>query len=84
MVDLVYYLTNLLLFNIPLLYYYVNLRSPIIFCLPSGEIYFSLGISSSCPFVIVSELFCCELFETFVILLVILLPIKSPLASAAF
>ena len=42
----------------------------------------SLGISLSCSFVTVSELFCCEFFETFVILSAILLPIKSPVASA--
>ena len=44
MFDLPYCLKDLLLFGIPLLYYYVNLRSPIIFCLSSGDIYLSLGI----------------------------------------
>ena len=43
-VDLVYCLTNLLFFYIPLLYYYINLRSSIIFCLFSGDIYLSLYI----------------------------------------
>ena len=78
MIDLVYYQTNLLFSDIALLYYYINLRSSIIFCFSSGNIYLSL----SCLFVIVSELFCGNLLETFVILLAILLPIKSPVASA--
>ena len=62
-------------------YYYINLRSPIIFCLSSGEIYLSLGISSSS---FVSELFCSEVFEIPVILSAILFPMKSPVASAVF
>ena len=33
---------------------------------------------------IVSELFCCEVFEDFIILSAIALPIKSPVASAVF
>ena len=84
MVDFVYYLTNLLFSYIPLLYYYINLRSSIIFCLSSGDIYLSFGISLSRSFLIISELFCGKLLETFVILLAILLPIKSPVASAVF
>ena len=55
-----------------------------IFCLCSGDIYLSLGISLSFSFVTVSELFSCEVFGTFVILLAILLPIKSRVASAVF
>ena len=89
MIDLVVYC--LLLFNIfdtPLLYYYINLRSVIIFCFSSWYmyiyIYLSLGISLSSFIVIVSELFCGELLENFAILLAILLPIKSPAASAVF
>ena len=74
MVNLVHCLTNLLFFDIPLLCNYINLRSSIIFCLSSADIYLSLGISLSCPF---------KIFETFVILSAILLPIKSPVASAA-
>ena len=50
----------------------------------SGDIYFSLGISLSCSFVTVSELFCGKLLETFEILSAILLSIKSPVASAVF
>ena len=62
----------------------LNTRLPIIFCLFSGDIYLSLGISLSRLFVTVSELFCCEVFEIFVNLLAILLSIKSPVASAVF
>ena len=43
MVDLMYCLTNLLFFDIPLLYY-VNLNSSITCCLSSGDIYLSFGI----------------------------------------
>ena len=38
MVDLVYCLTNVLFFHIPLSYYYINLRSSITFCLSSRDI----------------------------------------------
>ena len=62
----------------------ISLRSAIIFCLSSDNIHLFLGISLSCLFVFVSELFFGELFEIFVILLVILLPNKSPVASAVF
>ena len=55
-----------------------------IFCLSSGDIYLSSGISLSFLFVIVSKLFCCEFFEISVILSAILLPTKSPVASAVF
>ena len=51
-----------------------------IFCLSSGDQNLSLGISLSCSFVTVSELFNCKFCETFVILL----PIKSLAASAVF
>ena len=84
MVDLLYYLTSLFFFDVTVLYYYINLRSSIIFWLSSGDIYLSFGISLSCSFVIVSELFYNERLGTFVILLAILLPIKSPVASAVF
>ena len=43
----------------------------------------SLGIFLSSSFVTVSKLFCCKIFETFVILLAILLPIKSSVTPAA-
>ena len=84
MVDLVYYLTNLLFFDIPLLCYEINLRLSIMFCLSSGDIFLSLGISLSYLFVTVSQLFIRKAFETFVVLSVILLSIKSPIDSAIF
>ena len=83
MVDLVYYLINLLFFDIPLLYCYINLRSLIIFWLYSRDKYVSSGISSLCSFVTVSKLFCDELFKKFLVL-AILLPIKSPVVPAVF
>ena len=84
MVDLINYLTNLLFFDIPLLYYYVNFKPTIISCLSSGDIYLSSDIYLLWSFVTVSILFFCEVFETFVNLLAILLPIKSPVVSAVF
>ena len=84
MVDLVYFLKNLIFFDIPSLYYYINLRSSIISYLSFRDIYLSLGISLSCSFVTVSELFCCEFFETLAVLLASLLPVNSPVASAVF
>ena len=48
------------------------------------NMYLSLGISLSCSFVIVSELFCCEFYEISLNLLAILLLMKSPVASAVF
>ena len=80
MVNLMCRLSNLIFFGIPLLYY-VSLNSSIIFCLSFGEIYLSFGISllisSDCI-----SLFC-DFFEDFAeILSAILLPIKSPVASA--
>ena len=53
-------------------YYYVNLRSSIIFCLCSENVYLSLSISSS----FVSGLYFCEVFETLVIKSTILFPIN--------
>ena len=70
MVGLIHYhLTNSLFFDIPLLYY-ANLNLLIISCLSSGETYLSLVTSFFIGFA--------------VILSVILLPIKSPVASALF
>ena len=66
------------------LFYNFNLSSSIISCISSGDTHLSLGISLSCSFVTVSTIFCCEVFETFVILLAILSPIKSPVVSAVF
>ena len=81
MVDLMYCLKNLIFFYILLLYYYTNLNSSIIFCLLSRDIYLSFGISNSFCECNSSE----DFFETLVILsAIILLPIKSPVASAVF
>ena len=76
----------LLLFDIPLLYYHINLRSLIIYSLFSGNIDLSFGIPQwnpiiSVSFSTVSELFCRELLGTFVILSAFLLRVKSPFAS---
>ena len=80
MVDLMCRLSNLLFFGIPLLYY-ISLNSSIIFRLSFGGIYFSFGISLLTSFDCISSF--CDFFEGFaVILSAILLPIKSPVASA--
>ena len=65
-------------------YSYINFILSIIFSLSSGDTYLSLGISLSCSFVIISELFCSILLETFLFLSAMLLPIRSPVASAVF
>ena len=76
-----HHLTDLLFFSIPSLYYYINLNSSIIFCLSCGDIYLSFGISL---------LTSCEcgsfagFFEILVILSAIILPTRSPVASAVF
>ena len=77
-----------LYFGIPLLCYCINLISSIVFCLFSGDKFLSFGIFLSSPtfpgsFVTVSELFCGHVLETFMILLAILLPVRSPVASAS-
>ena len=89
-VSLVYFI-GLLFFDIPLLCYLIlllllllywssfNLRSLIIFCLSSGDIYFPLRISS-----FVSKLLCSKVFDSLLNLLAILYPIKSPIAFAGF
>ena len=59
---------------------FFNLRSSIILCLSSGDIYLSLNISSS----FVSGLFFGEVYENLLNLLAILFPIKSPNTSAVF
>ena len=79
-----YCLTNLLFFDIPLLYCYINLRSSTIFCFTSRDIHIFMGSFLPCSFLTISKLFCCEVFEIFGISSVILLPIKSPVASAVF
>ena len=85
MVYLIHCLTNLLFFDILLLYSYTNLNSSIICCLSSGDRFLFLGVSFSTSTSVL--LFCNSLvgfFETLVILSEILLPIKSPVASAVF
>ena len=62
-----------IIFDIALLYY-VHLRSSIIFCLFSWDIYLSLSISS----LIVFGFFCGEVFENLAVLSAILFPIKLP------
>ena len=57
LVELVYCPASLLIFDIPLKYYYFNIRSSIIFCLSSGDICFSLGISLSWSYLTISRLF---------------------------
>ena len=59
MFNLVYYQTNLFIFDTLLLYYYINLKSSLILCLSSGDIYLSLCVSLlSSSLVTVPELFC--------------------------
>ena len=87
--DLVCFPTDLLFLDIQLLYYYINVRSSVIFPLYSGDIYLFPGNLLSNPMfwillLTVLELFIGEVLETFVILSAILLPIKSPVTSAFF
>ena len=81
MVDSMHCLTDLLFSDIPLLYYYTNLNLSAICRLCFGDICLSFGISYS--ILTASKLFY-VVVETFVILSAILLPIKSPVASAIF
>ena len=79
-------LSNFLLFDIPLLYHDINLISSITCCLSCGDIYIFFGISLLASFD--DNSFECnslgDFIETLVILSAILLPIKSPVASAVF
>ena len=89
MVGLVYYLTNWLFIGVLSLTNTSILNHRQFLCLFSGEVYLSLGISLSflifsIAFITVSELFCSQVLEAFVILLAILLPVISPVASAIF
>ena len=81
MVDLVECVTSLLFFDIPLLCYYINLRSSIMFLYYPEDIFLSPSIFVS--LLTVSDIFCGELHLIYVILSRILLPIKSPAVSAA-
>ena len=80
-----HFLTSLIFLDMPLIYYYFNLRLSVIFYLSSGNIYIFLQESFlSYLFVTVSELFCCDVFDIFVVLSAILLPIKSLVACFVF
>ena len=80
MVDLMcHHLLNSLFFGIPLLYY-ASFNSSIIFCLSFREIYLSFGISLLTSFDCISSFY--DFFDALVILSAILLPSKSPVASA--
>ena len=81
-----HHLSNLLFFGIPLLYYYINLNSSISCCLFCGDIYLPFGISLLASFECNSfeGNSLGKFFETLVILSAVLLPIKSPVASAVF
>ena len=80
MADFMRHVSNLLFFDIPLLFY-TSFNSSIIFCLSFRGIYLSFGISLLTSFDCISSF--CDFFEVFaVILSAILLPIKSPVASA--
>ena len=85
MVDLMHCIINSLFFDIPLLCYYTSLNLSIISCLFSGDMYLSFGVSvSSFASLFCERNFVEDFFETLVILSAILLPIKSPVASAVF
>ena len=84
LIDLVYCPTGLLFFDIPS--YSIILISDHQYFL---SFFYWRSISFfryflSCTYGTVSELFCYEFFETFDILLAILLPIKWPVASGVF
>ena len=66
-----------------LFHYYTNLNSWIICCLSSGDIYLFFGTSFGLALAVFDSLFYAFL-KTLVISSAILLPIKSPVASAAF
>ena len=76
-------LTNLLFFDIPLLYCYTSLNPSIICCLFSGDMHVFFGTSIS---LLASSFFerssAEDFFETLVILSALLLPIKPPVPSA--
>ena len=82
MADFMRHLSNVLFFGIPLLCYYINLNSSIICCFSFGEIYLSFGISLLTSFDCLSSLR--DFLDALVILSAILLPTKSPVASAVF
>ena len=72
-------LIDLLLFNIPIFYYYSYLNLSRMCCPFSRNIHLSFGISVS-----LSNLFCWEVFQSFVMLFEILFPIRLTVASVIF
>ena len=56
MVDLVCYSADLLFFDIPFLYYYINLNSSIICCFSSGDMYLLLFLFHFLSYFVVSSL----------------------------
>ena len=85
---MVYYIANLWFFGTPFIILLYYLRSSI-FCLFSGDKYLSFDVSLSnlifyVSFATVSEVFCREVFKTFVILSAISLSIKSSVNLAGF
>ena len=79
---MIHFLIDLLIFYVSLLYCYTSLNSSIICCFFSGDLYLSFGISISSSFCDCNSLG--EFFQTLIILSAILLPNKSPVASAVF
>ena len=77
-------LTNLLFFDIPLLYYDTNLNSLLLCCLFSGGIYLSFGTSVSLLASLFSEYNSFRDFKKLAVLWAILFPIKSPETSTVF
>ena len=78
MANSLYHLISLLFFEIPLLYYYINLRSFIIFYLLSEDRYLSFGISRySASFITVRKILCGKVLETYLISSAISSTIKS-------
>ena len=75
MINVVYYLT---------IYYFLISHYYTIILMPDYQL-FSVFLKEilSYLFVIVSELLCGEIFENYLILFAILLPIKSPVAATA-
>ena len=85
MVDLMHCPTNSLFFDISLLYYYTSLNSSTMCCLSSGDMYLFLVVALSVSASVISfDNSSVNFFETLVILSAILLPNKSPVASAVF
>ena len=78
---------KLIIFDIPLLYYCIILQWSKDLCLISGDMCLSFGVSLSSvslfsiSFVTDFKIFCGNVYENFVILSGVWLPVKSPVAS---